>query len=128
VPWQPNRGFAILLTLLLSPIYFIGDHFGHRREGFGIVACTMIMIVAARQHWRLTRDDPFGYWTVILLGILVQIPLVQYIPWGERGISGVSLLPVGLAYYGILWVGFKFFERGITESKTGPEDTEHPQR
>lgn len=105
----PTRKEAFLFAMCLSPIIFAAAYFGHASEGLGIFVCTGMVGFAAKQYWDLRRD--YRYWSVLVFGVLIQIPLVLFFPWDAKGMSYPKLLPIGLADYAVLWAGLSFVKR-----------------
>jgi len=104
-----TRGWALLAMLCLSPVFFLSIYFGHVKEGVGGWICTGMVVVTAKTQWHLRGHA--WYWVVVILALLTQIPLVLFVPWDNRHLSFVSLLPVGVLDYVIVYGSFKFLEK-----------------
>jgi hypothetical protein len=104
-----TKGWVILAMLCLSPIFFLSAYLGHFREGLGAWACAGIVTIAVRTRWDLKGDTWF--WMIVVFVILVQVPFVISIPWNNRHLSFVSLLPVRVLDYAIVYGSFMLTEK-----------------
>jgi hypothetical protein len=109
-----TRGWALLAMLCLSPIFFLSIYLGHLKEGVGAWICTGIVLVTARTRWDLRGHA--GYWAVVIFALLIQIPFVLFVPWDNRHLSFVSLLPVGILDYVIVYGSFKLLEKLMNQN------------
>lgn len=79
--------------------------------GIGAWICTTLVIWVMRTHWDL-RKSPW-FWASIVLATILQIPFILLVPWGNRDVTGVSILPVGLLDLGMVYGCVKLAEKMI---------------
>ena len=82
--------------------------------GFGAAPCFALVLLVIMVRWDLRKH--IWFWLVILSAMLLQIPIVVLIPWGNRDITGISILPVAALDYGIVYGGIKLIERLMNRS------------
>jgi hypothetical protein len=109
--YEITQKWAILAMLCLSPIFLFSVYLGHPKEGAGIWACAGIVLIALRPHWNSHRS--VWFWIVVSTAVLVQVPFVVFIPWNNSDYSSVSLLPMGVLDYGIVYVLVRMMKKKI---------------
>lgn len=92
-----------------SPIFFVLLYFGELEKGIGAWICAGIVICAARSRWDLKNH--LWYWIVVVLAFILQVPLVLLVPWNNKHFSYISLLPVGVLDYAVLYGAMKLAEK-----------------
>lgn len=95
-----TRTSALLAMLFSSPILLLFIYLNKVEQGIGAWICTGIVVVAIIVRWDLKKSAWF--WGAILIGALIQIPFVLFVPWTNRYMSFVSFLPFGLLDYAIV--------------------------
>ena len=113
-------GKSLYAALLCSlPILAVFAYFGRPDQGFGASACFTIVILAMISRWDLRKYGWF--WVSIAIVVFIQIPIVVFIPWGEKGITGRGVFPIaivdGALAYGFLKLAEMAIKRG---SRTNP--------
>jgi hypothetical protein len=115
----PNReltsksGYIALLFAL--PVLLIFVFLGRWEMGIGAWVCTGLVLLVVKSHWDL-RVSPW-FWLSIGVALLLQVPIVLLIPWGNRGLTGISLLPVAVVDYGLVYGGVKLAEKMASRSE-----------
>ena len=92
---------AYLALLLTVPVLIVFALLGRWQMGIGAWVCAGLVLVVARANWEL-RSTPW-FWLSLTVSVLLQIPLVLLIPWNNKGLTGISLLPVALLDYGVVY-------------------------
>jgi len=95
-----TRQAASVTILFTSPIILVFAYLGEFEQGLGVWACAGIVVHLVRVHWDMKKNRWF--WMAIMLAILLQIPFVVFVPWSDRYMSMVSLLPFGILDYFIV--------------------------
>jgi hypothetical protein len=108
-PYPITRKWAIVTMLCLSPIFILSICVGHIKEGLGTWICSGILLAAARTRWDLRNRS--WYWIILVLSIPLQIPFVLLVPWDDRHWSYVTLIPVAVLDYSIVYASFKLVDR-----------------
>lgn len=93
---------------------FLSAYLGHFKEGLGAWACAGIVMIAVRTRWELRGRAWF--WMIVVFAILVQVPFVLLVPWDNRHLSFISLLPAGVLDYAIVYCSFKLAEKIMKRS------------
>ena len=104
-----TKGWTILAMLSLSPIFFLSIYLGHVKQGLGAWACAGVVTIAVKTFWTLRHRAWF--WPVVLFAILIQVPFVLLVPWDNRNLSFISLLPAGVLDFAIVYGSFKLAEK-----------------
>lgn len=110
-PGELTSKSAYLAMLIALPVFLLFCFLGKWEIGIGAWICAGLVILVVRQRWDLRRH--FWFWMVVALAILLQIPVVLLIPWNNRSLTGISLLPVGLLDYGLVYGCIKLVEWAI---------------
>lgn len=100
---------AYLAMLYSSPILVIFAYLGNFYTGIGASICTALVLLVIRTRWDLRKHAWF--WITIAFVTLLQLPLVMFIPWKDRNLTGISLLPVAVFDYGIVYGCVKLVEK-----------------
>jgi hypothetical protein len=111
--WFSNSRFDFKIRLYCSLLCFactcpiclsrqVGD--GYRRVDMhraGFIGCKNLLGL---------EESPW-FWVCIVFSVAVQAPFILLVPWGNRSLSGISLLPVAVVDYGILYGCMKLVEK-----------------
>ena len=108
---------AYIAVLYSLPVMVILACFGKWEMGIGAGICAGIVVLIVKSHWDL-RGSPW-FWLSIGVAILLQVPIVMLIPWGNRGLTGMSLLPVAVVDYGLVYGSVKLAEK-MTKGSSSP--------
>ena len=95
--------------LYSSPILLIFAYLGDFYRGIGASICAALVLLVVRTRWDLRKH--VWFWITIIFAVFLQIPLVLFIPWKNRNLTGISLLPVAVLDYGIVWGCIKLAEK-----------------
>ena len=88
---------------------------GKPDEGIGAWICAGIVIGSSIVWWDLKRS--VWFWMTILFAGLLQIPFILFVPWGNRYMSFVSLLPFGLVDFAIVYGCMTRIEKNVQSAK-----------
>ena len=117
---QPTRELtaksAYLALLYSLPMLFLFAYLGRWETGIGAWICIGLVLMVVRTHWDLRKHGSF--WGAIAFVTLLQVPLIMLIPWGNRGLTGISLLPIALLDYGFAYGCVKLIEKVIKDRST----------
>jgi hypothetical protein len=102
---------AYIGALLALPVFLVFVYLGKWEMGIGPWICAALVLAVVRIHWDLRRSRWF--WASIAVSTVLQAPFILLVPWSDRHLTGITLLPVGLADYGIVYGCVKLAERMI---------------
>lgn len=119
-PRELTSKLAYLAMLIALPIFILFCILGKWETGIGAWICEGIVVLILIQRWDLRRH--FWFWLIVALGALLQVPVVRLIPWNDRNLTGISLLPVGLLDYGLVYGRTRLVERTIGSKCESPND------
>jgi hypothetical protein len=100
---------AYVALLFALPVLLIFVYLGKWQMGIGAWICAGLVLIVVRSHWDLRGS--FWFWLSIGVALLLQVPIILLIPWGNRGLSGISLLPVAVVDYGLVYGCVKLAEK-----------------
>lgn len=110
VPTREVTSKSTYIALLFAlPVLLILVYLGKWEMGIGAWICTGLVLLVVKSHWDLRRSPWF--WLSIGVALLLQVPVILLIPWGNRGLTGISLLPVALVDYGLVYGCVKLAEK-----------------
>lgn len=105
---------AYIALFFSLPVLLAFVFFGDWKMGIGAWICIGLVVLVARSHWDL-RESPW-FWLSIGVSILLQAPIIMIVPWGNRALTGMSLLPVALVDYGLVCGCVKLAEKMANKS------------
>jgi hypothetical protein len=108
-PRELTSKSAYLAMLIALPVFILFCIMGKWEAGIGAWICTALVVLIVRQRWDLRRH--WWFWGIIAFALLLQVPVVILIPWKNRGLTGIGLLPVGLLDYGLVYGCIKITEK-----------------
>lgn len=112
-PQTPARALtaksAYVALFFALPILFVFSFFGKWETGIGAWVCIGLVLMVVRTHWDLRTS--LWFWASIAFSAVLQVPFILLIPWNNRNVTGISLLPVGLLDYGIVYGCVKLAEK-----------------
>ena len=106
--WGLVAGLSSLLPLLLFA------YFGNAGRGRAAAICVAVVVVAVRARWDLTKYAWF-WWTLTIL-IVLHIPVIVLVPWTSKSYPGITLLPVAVVDYAIVYGCIKLAEKLMKSS------------
>lgn len=109
-----TRTAALLAMLFSSPIFLLFIYLHKVEQGIGAWICAGIVVVSIIVRWDLRKSAWF--WVAILIGALLQLPFVVFVPWTNRYMSFVSFLPFGLLDYAMVYGCIKLAEKVAKKS------------
>jgi hypothetical protein len=106
---------AHIALLLALPVLLIFVYLDKWEMGIGAWICTGLVLRVVKSHWDL-RQSPW-FWLSIGVGFLLQVPIILLTPWRNRGLTGISLLPVAIVDYGLVYGCLKLAEKLASRSE-----------
>jgi hypothetical protein len=100
---------AYLILLCLTPILIVFAVLGKIWIGFGAWMCSGLVSLVVRSRWDLRMH--VWFWATIFLAGLLQIPIVLFVPWNDRGLTWITFLPVAAMDYGLVYGCVKLVEK-----------------
>ena len=113
-----TRTIAIWAMLIASPVFIVFAVLGKPDEGIGVWICTGIVIGSGIIWWDLKRS--VWFWMTILFASFLQVPFILFVPWDNRYMSFVSLLPFGFVDYAIVYGCMTLIEKKTQGGKEQP--------
>lgn len=98
------------------PILILFSMLGKGEEGIGAWICTTIVLLVVGVRWDLRRR--YWFWIAIGFGFLLQTPLIFLVPWNNRNLIWITVLPLGVLDYFLVYYCVKTTER-LTASNHG---------
>src|SRR5260370_36531722 len=92
------------MAVLLLFIYL-----GKWETGIGAWICTGLVLLIIRIRWDLRKH--VWSWIAIVFAAFLQVPFVLIVPWNNRNLTGISLLPIGVLDYAIMYGLIKLIEK-----------------
>jgi hypothetical protein len=89
-----NSLWAIVGMVLTSPLFFFFVERGNAGTGRAAWICAGMFFIAIKMRWQLKNRAWFWILIACLLG--VHLLLILYIPWADRWIPAVAILPIGV--------------------------------
>ncbi|HLJ90554.1 MAG TPA: hypothetical protein VKZ53_27340 [Candidatus Angelobacter sp.] len=100
---------AYIAFFYALPVLIIFAYLGNWQMGIGAAICAALILLVVRSYWDL-RMSPW-FWLSIGVAILLQVPIVMLVPWGNRSLTGPVFLPLGFADYYLIYGCVKLAEK-----------------
>jgi hypothetical protein len=108
---QYPLSFMVLAFLAFIVIATIAKHLTNANVAWGLGACSVALIVAARSRWELKEE--WWFWVALGIGAALQLPLILMMPWAAPHLSGIGAtifaLPGFLMALGCVFIAEKVF-------------------
>jgi len=114
-PRQLTSKSAYLALLCSLPVLLVFALLGDWHTGIGAAICCGLVILVVMVRWDLRKR--WWFWAVILFGVALQVPIVLLVPWANRGLTGISVLPLGALDYGVVYGCVKLAEKMADRSE-----------
>jgi len=119
---EPNRDLtsksAYVALFFALPVLVVFAYLGKWEMGIGAWICIGLVLLVARTHWDLRGS--LWFWVSIAFSVVLQVPFILLVPWNNRSLSGISLLPVAVVDYGIVYGCMKLAEKAGKRSQSQP--------
>jgi hypothetical protein len=112
---------AYIALLFALPVLLVFLFFGKWEMGIGAWICGGLVMLVLKTRWDLRGS--LWFWMSIGVALLVQVPIVLLIPWGNRGLTGISLLPVAVVDYGLVYGCVKLAEKMASKNEGSGQRT-----
>ena len=112
-PRRLTKRTPYIAVLYAAPIFLLFVLLGKWEMGIGAGICSGLVILVVMIRWELRKH--VWFWMAIAVGFLVQIPAVVLIPWNNRDLTGVSMLPFAALDYGAVYGLVKLAEMLMTK-------------
>jgi hypothetical protein len=104
----PEGKLVLLMMACEIPLVIVFASLGQPKIGLGVCVCSAALIFPMWRTWSLHRNA--WYWLVAAISVLIQVPLVFYIPWTNRAFRGAILFVATLDCLAI-WGCYKLAEK-----------------
>jgi EamA domain-containing membrane protein RarD len=113
-------GILFMMLTLIAAIVASDIAKQHMQSNIAIgVACCLIgLIVAAKVRWDLRGR--WWFWVALCVGALMQLPLVLFMPWSNRYLTGTSATAFVIPGF-LMALGCVFFAEKIFANSTSPK-------
>ncbi len=114
---SPNpftRKWTLFVILCMVPVFFLFAFLGYPEKGRAAAVCAGIVMFAIRASWGLRKYAWF--WITIALVSAFHIPVVLFVPSRMWNFPGLTLLPVVVLDYAIVYGCIKLAEKVILRS------------
>jgi hypothetical protein len=106
-----TRKWALLAGICTSPLFIVFAYYGDPGRGQAAWVSAGAIAVAARFLWDLRTRAWF--WITIAVIVLLHVPLIVLIPWPDKQLTYVALLPAGLLDFGFAYGIIRLVENMI---------------
>jgi hypothetical protein len=110
IPYLTKK-WAVIATLLSSPLYFLFDHLGDPARARAAACGRIVIIAAIRSRWDLRKR--VWFWATATLLVLAHIPLILFTPWTNESLPSFGILPFAMFDWGIMYACILLVEKGM---------------
>ncbi|AEU36200.1 hypothetical protein [Granulicella mallensis] len=104
-----NRKWVLIALLCGLPFFVLFVYLGAPGRGRAALIAVGVVVLTARACWDLKEYTWF--WVTLSITVAFQASLVLLVPWTSKSYPGITLLPVGVADYAIVWGSIKLVEK-----------------
>ncbi len=113
-PREVTAKLAYVALLYALPVFILFSILGKWEEGIGAWVCTTIVLMVVQVRWDLRRY--FWFWITIGFALFFQAPFVVLVPWNDRNVTWITVLPVGVWDYFLVYGCIKLAEKLMLRS------------
>jgi hypothetical protein len=110
-----NRKWALIALLCGVPFFVLFAYLGDPGRGRVALIAVGLLILAARAQWNL--KEYAWFWVTLAILAVLHVALVLLVPWTSRSYPGITLLPIGVVDYAILYGAIKLAEKVMGRGK-----------
>ena len=107
-----TRKWLLLVMLCLIPLFCVFAFFGDPGRGRAAVICAGVLVTAAKANW--TFRQRLWFWMTLVILTVLHILLVLLVPWSSASYPGITLLPIAVVDYAIVWGCIKLVEKAMS--------------
>jgi len=104
-----TRKWTLVVILCMVPVFTLFAYFGDPGRGRAAAGSTIVIMYAARGCWNLKEHAWF--WTTLTIIIALHVLLVLLIPWTSKSYPGLTLFPIAVLDYAIVYGSIKLVEK-----------------
>ncbi len=108
-----TSGWTLGAAICTLPIYILFGYFGDSGRGRAAWVSAISTATAARFVWDLKKHAWF--WVTIAMIVILHVPLILFVPWGNQNLSYIALLPLALLDFGITYGIIRLVENAVKE-------------
>lgn len=101
-----RRHVLLIVMLIVIPVYLIFHYLGEEDVGRTASLVLGVALLAVAVRWDLRKH--VWFWATVVGVYALHLPLILKFRWPDRWISGVELMPIGLAdgliLLGCIWL------------------------
>jgi hypothetical protein len=98
-----------VIILCVVPAFALFAYFGDPGRGRAAAGSTIVIMYAARGCWDLRRYTWF--WVTLTILIALHVLLALLVPWISKSYPGLTLFPIAVVDYAILYGTIKLVEK-----------------
>jgi hypothetical protein len=106
---------AFLASIVVSAI---AKHQMNSDAAWGIGACSVALMVAARTRWELRGK--WWFWVALCVGAALQLPLIFLMPWAAPHLTGIGAMAFVIPGF-VMALGCIFLAERVFASSTRPK-------
>ena len=109
-PKRLNRKWGMVALMCGLPFFFLFAFVGNNPgRGRAAALCVALLVAGARARWDLKNHAWF--WVTLTLMLTLDMPLVLLVPWSNKSYPGITLLPVAVLDYAIIYGSIRLAEK-----------------
>jgi hypothetical protein len=110
-PNKLTKKWALVAILCSLPLFFLFAYLGDPGRGRAASICAAVILTAIRARWDSRKHGWF--WITIAIVVFLHVPLVLLIPWTNKSMPGITLLPIAFLDYAIVYGCIKLVEKAM---------------
>jgi hypothetical protein len=110
-PGKLNSKSAPVALLCSLPIFLLFCFLGRWERGIGAGICSALVFLNVRTRWDLRKH--LWFWIAVIIATAFQAPFIWLVPWNDRNLTWIALLPMGLVDYSLVYGCIKLAEQLI---------------
>jgi uncharacterized membrane protein YjgN (DUF898 family) len=106
-----SRKWLLVVLLSMVPAFLLFAVLGYPGRGRAAAISLAIIMIVVRMRWDLKRHTWF--WMTLTVLIALHVVLILLVPWTSRSYPGITLLPIALVDYAIVYGCIRLAEKAM---------------
>jgi hypothetical protein len=116
-----DRVFGVIAVVAASPVFFWFAIRGYPAKGRAAALSAAFVMLVIRFTWHL--KNRVWFWATIACFACLHAGIVSLVDWQEKSYPGLTLLPIGMADFLVMYGIIKLFEKSIGRPTGSDERT-----
>jgi hypothetical protein len=109
-----TRMSALAVLLCVLPVAIAFQYFGYPAKERAAFVSGFVIVTVTRLFWHLRSR--LWFWITMIVLVAMHAAMVVYVPWTNRNLPGVTLLPIGVLDFFVVYGCVKLVGDAVGEA------------